>query len=85
MAALKHDAQGFLVGDPIDIGRALAVWDDIRSDVRAIRKAVIGASEASVKGGGRNSDASMVSAPRGGMEEADPAVKASPRSRDRAA
>ena len=83
--ALKHDAQGFLVGDPIDIGRALAVWDDIRSDVRAIRKAVIGASEASVKGGGRNSDASRVSAPRGGMEEADPAVKASPRSRDRAA
>ena len=83
--ALKHDAQGFLVGDPIDIGRALTVWDDIRSDVPAIRKAVIGASEASVKGGGRNSDASMVSAPRGGMEEADPAVKASPRSRDRAA
>lgn len=27
--ALKHDAQGFLTGDPIDIGRALKVWDDI--------------------------------------------------------
>ena len=85
MAALKHDAQGFLVGDPIDIGRALAVWDDIRSDVRAIRKAVMGASEAAVKGGGKHADASRVIAQRGGMEEADPAVKAAPRSRERAA
>ena len=85
MAALKHDAQGFLVGDPIDIGRALAVWDDIRSDVRAIRKAVMGASEAAVKGGGKHADASRVIAHRGGMEEADPAVKAAPRSRERAA
>jgi hypothetical protein len=85
MAALKHDAQGFLVGDPIDIGRALAVWDDIRSDVRAIRKAVMGASEAAVKGGGKHADASRVITPRGGMEEADPAVKATPRGRERAA
>ena len=38
--ALKHDAQGFLAGDPIDIGRALAVWDDIHEDVRAIRRAI---------------------------------------------
>ena len=68
MAALKHDAQGFLVGDPIDIGRALAVWDDIRSDIRAIRKAVMGASEAAVKGGGKHADASRVIAHRGGME-----------------
>ena len=85
MAALKHDAQGFLVGDPIDIGRALAVWDDIRSDIRAIRKAVMGASEAAVKGGGKHADASRVITPRGGMEEADPAVKATPRGRERAA
>jgi len=61
--ALKHDAQGFLAGDPIDIGRALAVWDDIRSDVRTIRQAVLGA--ASVRAPAR----------RSGMEEADPAVK----------
>lgn len=38
--ALKHDAQGFLTGDPIDIGRALDAWDDIRDDVRAIRHAL---------------------------------------------
>lgn len=82
--ALKHDAQGFLVGDPIDIGRALTVWDDIRSDVRAIRKAVIGASEASSKGISKHSPASSVRGPRGGMEEADPAVKASARRSERA-
>lgn len=40
MMALKHDAQGFLVGDPIDIGRALATWGSIRDDVRAIRRAI---------------------------------------------
>lgn len=38
--ALKHDAQGFLTGDPIDIGRAVSVLGDIRSDVRAIRRAI---------------------------------------------
>ncbi len=38
--ALRHDAQGFLVGDPIEIGRALATWDAIRADVRAIRQAI---------------------------------------------
>ena len=73
--ALKHDAQGFLVGDPIDIGRAMAVLDDIRDDVRAIRNAVIGASEASGSGMATHSPAPLVSV-RGGMEEADPAVKA---------
>lgn len=40
MMALKHDAQGFLAGDPIDIGHALTAWDDIREDVRAIRRAI---------------------------------------------
>lgn len=30
MMALKHDAQGFLVGDPIDIGVALKTWDAIQ-------------------------------------------------------
>lgn len=74
--ALKHDAQGFLVGDPIDIGRAFAVLDDIRDDVRAIRNAVIGASEASGGGMANHSPTPLVSV-RGDMEEADPAVKAS--------
>jgi len=82
--ALKHDAKGYLSGDPIDIGRAIAVLDDIRSDVRAIRKAVIGASEASSKGISKHSPASSVRGPRGGMEEADPAVKASARRSERA-
>jgi hypothetical protein len=75
--ALKHDAQGFLVGDPIDIGRALAVWDDIRNDVRAIRKAVLGVGESPSSPG---HDTAKVGRPTGrrgtGMEEADPAVKA---------
>ena len=38
--ALQHDAQGFLAGDPIDIRRALSVWDDIGRDVKAIRAAI---------------------------------------------
>ena len=46
MALLKHDAQGFLAGDPIDIGRALSIWDEIRRDVTAIRRAVGGLSSA---------------------------------------
>ncbi|MFZ4540136.1 hypothetical protein, partial [Propionivibrio sp.] len=40
--ALKSDAQGFLSGDPIDIGRAISVLEQIRSDVRAIRSAIKG-------------------------------------------
>jgi len=39
----KSDAQGFLIGDPIDIGVALKIWDSIQKDVQAIRKAVTGA------------------------------------------
>lgn len=38
--ALKHDAQGFLTGDPIDIGRVVKVWNRIGEDVRAIRRAM---------------------------------------------
>ena len=83
--ALKHDAQGFLVGDPIDLGQAIAVWEDIRDDVRAIRNAVLGASEASGNGiATSHRQAPVIGNPRGGMEDADPAVKASPRSRERA-
>lgn len=40
----KSDAQGFLIGDPIDIGVALKIWDSIQKDVQAIRKAVTGAA-----------------------------------------
>lgn len=45
--ALRHDSQGFLAGDVIDIGRALSVWSDIRADVRAIRQAMAGQRPAS--------------------------------------
>jgi len=40
--ALKSDAQGFLLGDPVDLGRLLSVWSSIRDDVHAIRNAVLG-------------------------------------------
>lgn len=42
--ALQHDAQGFLAGDPIDIGRALAIWQDIQKNVTAIKHALTAAS-----------------------------------------
>lgn len=38
--ALKSDAQGFLVGDPIALNSALKDWAAIREDVRAIRHAL---------------------------------------------
>jgi len=41
-AALKHDAQGFLVGDPVDLDKLLTIWSGIRNDIRAIRSAVLG-------------------------------------------
>lgn len=44
--ALKYDAQGFLVGDPIDLSKAVADWAAIRDDVRAIRQAVLGIESA---------------------------------------
>ncbi|WKJ91347.1 hypothetical protein QZJ86_04250 [Methylomonas montana] len=40
--ALQSDSQGFLVGDPIDLGRMPGYLRDIKSDVAAIRKATIG-------------------------------------------
>jgi len=48
--ALKHDAQGFLSGDPIDIGQTLATWNDIKQDVRAIRQAMAGTTAAVAPG-----------------------------------
>jgi len=44
--SLKHDAQGFLVGDPAEMGALLAVWQGIQNDVRAIRQAVMGVESA---------------------------------------
>lgn len=67
--ALKHDAQGFLVGDPIDIGVALKTWDAIQKDVQAIRKAVTGAAASMAAGtkrqSGREQAATVVALPAG--------------------
>ncbi len=69
MMALKHDAQGFLVGDPIDIGVALKTWDAIQKDVQAIRKAVTGAAASMTAGAkrqfGREQAATVVALPAG--------------------
>lgn len=40
--ALKHDELGFLVGDPINVDRIVATWNEIRNDVRAIKLALAG-------------------------------------------
>lgn len=50
MMAIKHDAQGFLVGDPIDLGHALKAWENIREDVRAIRRAITDSGLAAAPG-----------------------------------
>ena len=75
--ALKHDAQGFLVGDPIDLSKAVADWAAIRDDVRAIRQAVLGI-ESALNRAAPEARASVPATPgRGaGLEEADPTVKA---------
>ncbi|MDX8128001.1 hypothetical protein QLH52_11965 [Methylomonas sp. OY6] len=39
---MQSDSQGFLVGDPIDLGRMPGYLRDIKNDVAAIRKAAIG-------------------------------------------
>ncbi|GAB1368494.1 hypothetical protein MASR1M42_10430 [Azonexus hydrophilus] len=40
MMVVKHDRDGFVLGDPIDLGHALTAWENIREDVRAIRRAI---------------------------------------------
>lgn len=73
--ALKHDAQGFLVGDPIDLSKAVADWAAIRDDVRAIRQAVLGIEGAlsRISPDGR---ATVPAAPSGRAREADPTIQA---------
>jgi hypothetical protein len=39
---LKHDTAGFLVGDPLDLRKAVSLLESIRADVRAIRQAASG-------------------------------------------
>jgi predicted chitinase len=51
--ALKSDNQGFLVGDPVDIGKAVDQLRTIRNDVSAIKNALLGAPN-SVGNGSKN-------------------------------
>lgn len=44
---LQHDSEGFLIGDPIDLRRAVSLLGSIQSDVRAMRQALAGASGSS--------------------------------------
>jgi hypothetical protein len=52
--ALKHDEQGFLVGELIEVdktsfGKAMAIWGDMRRDVSAIRNTLTGKIERAIK------------------------------------
>lgn len=40
---LKHDAAGFLIGEPLDLGKAVSILETIQADVRAMRQALAGA------------------------------------------
>ena len=68
--ALRHDAQGFLVGNPIELETALKDWAAIREDVRAIRHALTSGASTSPARSGR-----APGAPGGGV--ARPMVPAS--------
>lgn len=39
---IKHDEQGFLVGERIELDRAISIWNAIRDDIRAIRQSITG-------------------------------------------
>lgn len=58
--ALQHDAQGFLAGAPIDIGRALAIWEDIQKNVTAIKHALTAASSRQDSAGRGRPNASVL-------------------------
>ncbi|WP_025915593.1 transglycosylase SLT domain-containing protein [Herminiimonas sp. CN] len=51
--ALRHDAQGFLIGNPIELETALKDWAAIREDVRAIRHALTSGAPTSPARSGR--------------------------------
>lgn len=38
MAKIRHDADGFLTGEAVDMGRILGVWDEMGDDLREIRR-----------------------------------------------
>lgn len=67
--AIKHDAAGFVIGDPIDLGVTLKALESIKNDVQAIRKAVTGAAASMTAGAKRQSGkeqaAAIVALPAG--------------------
>jgi len=69
MMAIKHDAAGFVIGDPIDLGVTLKALESIKNDVQAIRKAVTGAAASMTAGAKRQSGkeqaAAVVALPAG--------------------
>lgn len=42
MEILKHDSDGFLVGEPANLGRMYSTWSAIRKDVKDIKSALLG-------------------------------------------
>lgn len=53
---LKHDDDGFLTGDPIDLTRAIDIWGEIQSDVAAIRQMLAAPSSAKAERSGQRAD-----------------------------
>ncbi|MER2514264.1 MAG: transglycosylase SLT domain-containing protein [Nitrosomonas ureae] len=43
--AVKHDNQGFLIGESVDLDKTFGLWNEIREDLRAIRAALTGSSK----------------------------------------
>lgn len=71
---LQHDSDGFLIGDPIDLQRAVSLLGSIQSDVRAMRQALAGSSGSSPQVPTRTSRAQAT--PVAPVRSSTPAVQA---------
>ncbi|MBY0475422.1 MAG: transglycosylase SLT domain-containing protein [Nitrosomonas sp.] len=47
--AVKHDNQGFLIGESVDLDKTFTLWNEIKDDLRAIRTALTGSSSGEAK------------------------------------
>jgi hypothetical protein len=70
--ALQSDSQGFLIGEPVDIGKAVNQLKQIRTDVHDIKRALLGAPNS----GGNGSKNTAID------QSAKIATPSSPRNRD---
>ncbi|PTQ86877.1 transglycosylase SLT domain-containing protein [Nitrosomonas ureae] len=43
--AVKHDNQGFVIGESVDLDKTFGLWNEIREDLRAIRAALTDSSK----------------------------------------